>query len=1449
MLTNLKGTPYFGGEILWHPVKEVVYLVAATSEHSCRLLSFDARSGCQLQSADCRFLPASIVAVYSTAKLHRESMHHLKSRNPLVYFTLAGAPGLRVLDTGATSAPAAGDKGAGPMTKLRCEASKAAIVALAAHPTDAHTLFLTTAGGRLCGRAARPAEAAWQPGFTLALGAAFAVDRASSAAVALAAAPHPIRAGWALVAVRTAGACVAVEVHGAQEARAIGQIPAPVTGSTLCGAGFVHGGRQLVAAARLPGRRRHAARAGPAATRACPRTRPRRRASASSSCSDGADPAGRLGAPRTVSVLDSTPGFWTAEDGAAARDGDGADASPPAKSKLRFPRYAHLLADERVAAYDVSHGLLSDAVALPPALRAARRVVAALRPPRGGLWALLCEALGDGEGETRPGARDAALLLGGGAAAPARGPWFLPGASLAFVGGDAASLAVLSESGRSLAVYDAAALRNAEEEPRPRWACALGDAGCAALLPGPPAHVAAPPEPKPSPPEDDDGAGSGDEDKEDDASSTDSSSDEDVNSPAAVYARELRAWEARELARLEPPRLVAALARGGTALTLLELPQNKPSSARDRLAPRASIALEPGEALVSLRWQSLTGPGPRGGPLDACQLLPGARTGAVNGAGAATNEIDDDADQQKTVIRADPRLVACVGAVLTTRRVLFVSERLVPIVSARLPSDAGVPVSSLWLGPLLLLTTSAGQLLSARWDGSVGHVATLLDGPGAGLGGPGRAAGALPGGRRRVAAALRALAASYDLTRLPAALLRQAAATGTGRLASALAARSEAGAAPGSATSALTTNALRSAVFAAEAGDWSPLVELMLTEWQAGPCGTAGSAPRGACSRPRAPGPSCSRSAPFQGDWAGLAAAARASGDRGVRALGDQILAVNEDAFRGIAARSAYGGRACTADWQVRAVPRRKDRGVVESDGQIKAAAGHDSDEDAAEGDAYEAEKDSIAADGLEDSPLERRRRRSPADDEESVPIPPLEAGALASYSAASTPVRAGFGDGMLSRVSPSAASVTLEEPSRHGAPGAAPRSLSRLSDWGSESTVSTAVPSVAKRGRRRARQQPAVARQAAGARPGGRPRRPAKQEESDDEDDFFDSDDDGGDAFFGAAARAQPHRRRGAARAGAARRRGAAGARGAGVGLAPLLGDALAERPARSLSKGGGSQRFNFKIRDLDGEPNAASNSQSLRTAVQGLKLAPPAPSPSASGRRPLERSLTGASSAPSDVDPFSALSGLGAPPASSDPFDFFASAPAPSAAPAAAPASASKPMVPPPQASKDLLAGWEDFENLFAAPSAPATAPSAPAIAPPPARELRDSASVNQFAAAALLAADAKSPVEAARLARFAAAVPLEGAEAALVLWAAAQRQVAVKNYGIAASMLSKLVLSSMTAVPTEKVQELLNTCDRAGDTNAVPPEDTSAFASLLAACPDTAGADELVANIVRG
>ena len=127
---------------------------------------------------------------------------------------------------------------------------------------------------------------------------------------------------------------------------------------------------------------------------------------------------------------------------------------------------------------------------------------------------------------------------------------------------------------------------------------------------------------------------------------------------------------------------------------------------------------------------------------------------------------------------------------------------------------------------------------------------------------------------------------------------------------------------------------------------------------------------------------------------------------------------------------------------------------------------------------------------------------------------------------------------------------------------------------------------------------------------------------------------------------------------------------------------------------------------------------------------------------------------------------------------------------------------MVPPPQASKDLLAGWEDFENLFAAPSAPATAPSAPAIAPPPARstpsrgaapasflaqqwpqaarELRDSASVNQFAAAALLAADAKSPVEAARLARFAAAVPLEGAEAALVLWAAAQRQVAVKNYG---------------------------------------------------------------------
>ena len=57
-------------------------------------------------------------------------------------------------------------------------------------------------------------------------------------------------------------------------------------------------------------------------------------------------------------------------------------------SKLRFPRYAHLLSSGRVAAYDLTHGMLADYLTLPPANAAGqeRRLVRAVRSPKQSAW-------------------------------------------------------------------------------------------------------------------------------------------------------------------------------------------------------------------------------------------------------------------------------------------------------------------------------------------------------------------------------------------------------------------------------------------------------------------------------------------------------------------------------------------------------------------------------------------------------------------------------------------------------------------------------------------------------------------------------------------------------------------------------------------------------------------------------------------------------------------------------------------------------------------------------------------------------------------------------------------------------------------------------------------------------------------------------------------------------
>jgi hypothetical protein len=201
----------------------------------------------------------------------------------------------------------------------------------------------------------------------------------------------------------------------------------------------------------------------------------------------------------------------------------------------------------------------------------------------------------------------------------------------------------------------------------------------------------------------------------------------------------------------------------------------------------------------------------------------------------------------------------CVAAVLTTQRVLLLGPRLQVVASGSIPGDLGAPTSCLWVGPALLLSTAANQVLHFTWEGGLCHVASLLSGPpvvlvaaladrlvlAAAAPGGGRtevaprafavlppmvagwagaaAAGVLPGGAPRARAALRALVASYDATQLPAAALDALAAAGFADVAAAVAARSEA---------AGVTPARRAAL-AAAAGDWGPVVGLVTAELEA----------------------------------------------------------------------------------------------------------------------------------------------------------------------------------------------------------------------------------------------------------------------------------------------------------------------------------------------------------------------------------------------------------------------------------------------------------------------------------------------------------------------------------------------------------------------------------------------------------------------------------------
>lgn len=377
---------------------------------------------------------------------------------------------------------------------------------------------------------------------------------------------------------------------------------------------------------------------------------------------DGNDPAG---AP-VRSPIHTGLSFWTTRD------------SDSTVSKLRFPRYTHVLSGGKVCSYDLTHGMLADFLVLPPTNAAGqeRRMVQAVRSAKQSAWLAFTRVLSrQREGSPLGPGQCEFSLVKDSEAALTTGQWMLPGADGAFVGGQDDLAVVLSNSGRFVSVYETSKLTSATAKPL--YSAELKEGLIAAVHPGPPAHIAAPPTPPPPSVADRDAADSDD---------SDAGEDDD-----AIAARQ--EWEAGERQRLDPPRL-ALLRTQSNLLCLAEVSPNAVTySNKARLLPvRASLQLRSGEAVVQVAWQSLM---PRDSSFHS----------GCEGAGT---------------------VAAACAAVLTSQRMLIVNERLGVVASASVPSDLGLPVSCLWMGPALLLSTSTGQVLQVCWDGKLVHLCSLL---------------------------------------------------------------------------------------------------------------------------------------------------------------------------------------------------------------------------------------------------------------------------------------------------------------------------------------------------------------------------------------------------------------------------------------------------------------------------------------------------------------------------------------------------------------------------------------------------------------------------------------------------------------------------------------------------------------------------------------------------
>ena len=655
---------------------------------------------------------------------------------------------------------------------------------------------------------------------------------------------------------------------------------------------------------------------------------------------DGTDPLEGLGTAKTL-PLHTAPSFWTSN---AGHDG--------VVSKLHFPRYAHVLSPGQVLSYDLTHGLLS-AFLVPPTVNAAtgqeRTLVHTVRSSKLGLWLPFSQIISLPKGAGHPwgpghceftAVPDAEAAMAGGG-----GLTWLPGRDAVFVGRRDELVAVLSNSGSLIAVFDALKLatalssssssNNQQQPPRALYVSEVKEGTAVALFPGPPTRIPPPPEPRPS---------SNEDGGDDDGTSGNNGGEEGEETDDEMEAA-LREWEEGEARRREPPRKILMLtathhlvlsdvsATGLGGSTTMSTATSTTTTTKNR---GQSVHLLPSEAVIQIAWQPLVDP---------------------------TEEYNTDSPGADTAI-------PCAAAILTSARVLVVDDRLQVLVAVPLAGDVGIPTSALWVGPALLVTTSTNQVLHVRWDGKSDHAASLLSGlpsvlvaaladrlvlatRGEAAGGllSGKtevatrgfavlsvmligwatlaARGLLPGGGGRARHAMRILLASYDASQVAVEVLNTVAACGFADVAAAAAVRSELS----------EVNAAQKAAFAAAAGDWDPVLELIASElesseWYPTP------PPRGSVlySRVVTLARACEvygkftqartlfaaagawnelfALCVFQGDFSALHSYARGAGKE-VAALADQLAAVNENTFMRLSSASAFGGRPNAEDWTV----------------------------------------------------------------------------------------------------------------------------------------------------------------------------------------------------------------------------------------------------------------------------------------------------------------------------------------------------------------------------------------------------------------------------------------------------------------------------------------------------------------------------------------------------